>query len=53
MRQSAQSASAGHGADEDARISHQVTHPDPVTQNGAAGEGAGWVNRDNSHAGSG
>ena len=49
LGQSAQAAARGHGADEDARIAAQVTHPHPVAQQRAAGEGAGGVHGHDAH----
>ena len=39
----------GQGADEDALIQGVALHPDAVSQDGAAGKGAGGVNRHHAH----
>ena len=48
-RDAAQRAARGHRADEHARVASQVAHADAVSQDGAAGEGAGWVHRHHRH----
>ncbi len=45
----AQRAAGGHRADEDPGIERQRLHPDPVAQQGTAGERAGRVHRHDRH----
>ena len=45
-RQAAEAAARGHGADEDAGVGVVLLHADAVAQNGAAGDAAGGIDRD-------
>ena len=43
LREAAQCAAGGKAADEDARVFRVPLHPDPVAEDGAAGERGGWI----------